>query len=265
MRKFAKSLSRECVALHCFHNRIYMSCTMFCVSVTVFVDIEIPDISCTLASRSLSFLNVKCGWDAFRMIFGNRILLYQVHRCFWWTSEHVGRKKGLGRGKALRGLLSMELSSGLICGFRKDSVLTRCIALGNFESSKVGAEADTCEEEVCSRYIDPALEANDTSRFIYHNITRYCDGKLSLISECTDWLGPWLPQWHVLNITQCGMAQEQPQQPCVGQHLHHTSAASASAPPTSRAQVRSSAVATRVLVSVRMAGTAPLRRCSGRS
>lgn len=199
------------------------------------------------------------------MIFGNRILLYQVHRCFWRTSEHVGRKKGLGRGKALRGLLSMELSSGIICGFRKDSVLTRCIALGNFESSKVGAEADTCEEEVCSRYIDPALEANNTSRFIYHNITRYCDGKLSLISECTDWLGPWLPQWHVLNITQCGMAQEQPQQPCVGQHLHHTSAASASAPPTSRAQVRSSAVATRVLVSVRMAGTAPLRRCSGRS
>lgn len=66
------------------------------------------------------------------------------------------------------------------------------------------------------------------------------DGELSLVSHCRDRVRPWLPQHPVPIVTPCGLAQKQPQQPCVGHHLHHTSAAAPAA--SSRAQVRANAV-----------------------
>ena len=62
------------------------------------------------------------------------------------------------------------------------------------------------------------------------------DGELSLVSHCGDRVRPWLPQHPVPVFTPCGLAQEQPQQPGVGHHLHHASAAAPAASP--RAQVR---------------------------
>lgn len=64
------------------------------------------------------------------------------------------------------------------------------------------------------------------------------DGELSLVSHCGDRVRPWLPQHPVPVVTPCGLAQEQPQQPGVGHHLHHASAAAPAASP--RAQVRAS-------------------------
>lgn len=73
-------------------------------------------------------------------------------------------------------------------------------------------------------------------------LVSYCcgDGELSLVSHCRDRVRPWLPQHPVPIFTSCGLAQEQPQQPSVGHHLHHTSAAAPAA--SSRAQVRANTV-----------------------
>lgn len=66
------------------------------------------------------------------------------------------------------------------------------------------------------------------------------DGELGLVSDCRDRVGPWLPQHPVPVLAPRGLAQEQPQQPGVGHHLHHPSAAAPSASPG--AQVRASSV-----------------------
>lgn len=82
---------------------------------------------------------------------------------------------------------------------------------------------------------------NPTNR-VYSELVSYCccDGELSLISHCRDRVRPWLPQHPVPIFTSCWLAQEQPQQPSVGHHLHHTSAAAPVA--SSRAQVRANTV-----------------------
>lgn len=87
------------------------------------------------------------------------------------------------------------------------------------------------------------LEENKTntvaqSERIQRLISYRCgDGELSLVSHCRDRVRPWLPQHPVSIVTPCGLAQEQPQQPGVGHHLHHTAAAAPAASP--RAQVSS--------------------------
>lgn len=89
-----------------------------------------------------------------------------------------------------------------------------------------------------------ALGKNETNRSplppssecIQRLISSRCDGELSLVSHCGDRVRPWLPQHPVPVFTPCGLAQEQPQQPGVGHHLHHASAAAPAASP--RAQVR---------------------------
>lgn len=69
-------------------------------------------------------------------------------------------------------------------------------------------------------------------------------GELSLVSQCRDRVRPWLPQHLVPAVTPCGLAQEQPQQPGVGHHLHLASAAEPSASPG--AQVRACSVSQRI-------------------